>query len=164
MKSVIALLFTLLASAAAFAPMQQTVGTYIHRELGLCSWKVEQMNESCRMDVEEHFCSRNKERAREREWWKWWMCLSSYSAGLLDIGRLLCRLVFPGGGDASNIGNNVRNFPSSPIDYYNTKECLFCPIIFSFEFTMNTPIIFWLLTLKNSHLSSPFLSIFYFLN
>jgi hypothetical protein len=28
MKSVIALLFTLLASASAFAPMQQTVGTY----------------------------------------------------------------------------------------------------------------------------------------
>ena len=38
MKSVIALLFTLLASAAAFAPMQQTVGTYITSLLRKLNW------------------------------------------------------------------------------------------------------------------------------
>ena len=40
MKTVIALFATLLATATAFAPMQQTVGAYTDDEMLIASWNV----------------------------------------------------------------------------------------------------------------------------
>ena len=54
-------------------------------------------NESCRMDLEEHFVVGTKiEREREMKKDENDTCVYLFlvSAGLLDIGRLLCRLVF----------------------------------------------------------------------
>jgi hypothetical protein len=79
--------------------------------------KESRANESCsRMDLEEHFVVGTKKDGNDE-----CVYLLPVSAGVLYVGRLLYRLVFPGGGDESMMENNLRNFPLSPIDYYNTK-------------------------------------------